>query len=129
DLEVKVRKIEEFLAEGDKVKVSVKFRGREMAHPELGRQVLDRVATELKGTAMLERTPIMEGKMISMIVTRAPGWEPPKKAAPVARERKNSSGLQPASNGEATGEADDVAVAQTVAAQQAHQDAEEAPTA
>ena len=133
DLEVKVRKIEEFLAEGDKVKVSVKFRGREMAHPELGRQVLDRVATELKGTAMLERTPIMEGKMISMIVTRAPGWEPPKKAAPVARERKNSSGPRLATDGEATGEAtgeaDDVAVAQTIAAQQAHQDAEEAPTA
>lgn len=129
DLEVKVRKIEEFLAEGDKVKVSVKFRGREMAHPELGRQVLDRVATELKGTAMLERTPIMEGKMISMIVARAPGWEPPKKAAPVARERK-SSGPQLADSGEATGEADnDAAVAQTVAAHQAHQDAEEAPTA
>ncbi|HEX8033800.1 MAG TPA: translation initiation factor IF-3 [Ktedonobacterales bacterium] len=129
DLEVKVRKIEEFLAEGDKVKVSVKFRGREMAHPELGRQVLDRVATELKGTAMLERTPIMEGKMISMIVTRAPGWEPPKKAAPVARERKNSSGPRLATDGEGTGEAGDVAVAQTVAAHQAHQDAEEAPTA
>jgi len=129
DLEVKVRKIEEFLAEGDKVKVSVKFRGREMAHPELGRQVLDRVATELKGTAMLERTPIMEGKMISMIVTRAPGWEPPKKATPVARERKNSSGPRLATDGEATGEAGDVAVAQTVAAHQAHQDAEEAPTA
>jgi len=126
DLEVKVRKIEEFLAEGDKVKVSVKFRGREMAHPELGRQVLDRVATELKGTAMLERTPIMEGKMISMIVTRAPGWEPPKKAAPVARERKNSSGPRLASHDEATGEAGDRMVGQTVAA---HQDAEEAPTA
>lgn len=128
DLEVKVRKIEEFLAEGDKVKVSVKFRGREMAHPELGRQVLDRVATELKGTAMLERTPIMEGKMISMIVARAPGWEPPKKAAPVARERK-SNGPPLASSDEATGEAGDAAVAQTVAAHQAHQDAEEAPTA
>lgn len=88
DLSVKVRKIEEFLAEGDKVKVGVRFRGREMAHPELGRVLLDRVSAELKGTAVLERTPIMEGKMMSMIVTRAPGWEPPKKAAPVARERR-----------------------------------------
>ena len=88
DLEVKVRKIEEFLAEGDKVKVGVIFRGRELAHPELGRSVLERVTTELKGTAVLERTPLMEGKMMSMIVSRAPGWEPPKKSAPVARERK-----------------------------------------
>ena len=88
DLSVKVRKIEEFLAEGDKVKVGVRFRGREMAHPELGRVLLDRVSAELKGTAVLERTPIMEGKMMSMIVTRAPGWEPPKKTAPVARERR-----------------------------------------
>lgn len=131
DLEVKVRKIEEFLAEGDKVKVSVKFRGREMAHPELGRQVLDRVANELKGTAMLERTPIMEGKMISMIVTRAPGWEPPKKVAPIARERKNSHGPALASDedvatSEVDDDGDDMAVAQTAAI---HQDAEEAPTA
>jgi translation initiation factor IF-3 len=88
DLSVKVRKIEEFLAEGDKVKVGVRFRGREMAHPELGRVLLDRVSAELKGTAVLDRTPIMEGKMMSMIVTRAPGWEPPKKSAPVARERR-----------------------------------------
>ena len=88
DLSVKVRKIEEFLAEGDKVKVGVIFRGREMAHPELGRVVLDRVTSELKGTAVQERPPIMEGKMMSMIVSRAPGWEPPKRTAPEARERK-----------------------------------------
>lgn len=93
DLEVKVRKIEEFLAEGDKVKVGVIFRGRELAHPELGRSVLERVTTELKGTAVLERTPLMEGKMMSMIVSRAPGWEPPKKTAPVSRERKGSQPL------------------------------------
>lgn len=100
DLEVKVRKIEEFLAEGDKVKVGVIFRGRELAHPELGRSVLERVTTELKGTAVLERTPLMEGKMMSMIVSRAPGWEPPKKAAPVARERKGSRPLDEADAGE-----------------------------
>jgi translation initiation factor IF-3 len=88
DLGVKVRKIEEFLAEGDKVKVGVLFRGREMAHPELGRVVLDRVTAELKGTAVQERAPLMEGKMMSMIVSRAPGWEPPKRTAPTVRERR-----------------------------------------
>ena len=111
DLEVKVRKIEEFLAEGDKVKVGVIFRGRELAHPELGRSVLERVTTELKGTAVLERTPLMEGKMMSMIVSRAPGWEPPKKAAPVARERKGAHSVEGATDDDS-----DEAVTDTLAA-------------
>jgi translation initiation factor IF-3 len=89
DLSVKVRKIEEFLGDGDKVKVGVIFRGREMAHPELGRALLERVTAELKGVALIERTPIMEGRMMSMIVSRAPGWEPSKKGAPEPRQRKN----------------------------------------
>lgn len=84
DIEVKVRKIQEFLAEGDKVKVAVTFRGREMAHPELGRVVLDEIAQELKGIAQTERPPIMEGRMMSMIVSRAPGWDPQKKPAATA---------------------------------------------
>ncbi len=81
DVQVKTRKIQEFLAEGDKVKVSVVFRGREMAHPELGRALLESIANELKGAATIERSPTLEGKMMSMIVTRAPGWEPQKKTA------------------------------------------------
>jgi len=89
DLNVKVRKIEEFLAEGDKVKVSVLFRGREMAHPELGRVLLDKIVAELKGTAQVERPPLMEGRSMSMFVSRAPGYEPPKKVAPTPRDRKN----------------------------------------
>jgi len=102
DLSVKVRKIEEFLADGDKVKIGVIFRGREMAHPELGRVVLDKITTELKGTAVLERGPIMEGKMMSMIVSRAPGWEPPKRTAPEPRERKTGA---PASQAAASNDA------------------------
>lgn len=89
DLTVKVRKIEEFLADGDKVKVSVLFRGREMAHPELGRVLLDKIVAELKNTAQVERAPLMEGRSMSMFVSRAPGYEPPKKSAPQTRERKN----------------------------------------
>ena len=81
DVEVKTRKIQEFLAEGDKVRVSVQFRGAEMRHPDLGRKLLDEIAEVLKGTATIERSPVMEGRMMSMIVSRAPGWEPPKKAA------------------------------------------------
>lgn len=92
DLLVKVRKIEEFLGEGDKVKVGVRFRGRELAHPELGRQLLEKISANLKSIAVIERPPLMEGKIMSMIVSRAPGWEPPKKAAPETRSRKNSHG-------------------------------------
>jgi len=105
DLFVKVRKIEEFLSEGDKVKVGVRFRGRELAHPELGRQLLDKIVAGLKSIAVVERPPLMEGKIMSLIVTRAPGWEPPKKVAPVPRSRKNSQG--PALEANAAGDADD----------------------
>jgi len=82
DVDVKTRKIQEFLAEGDKVRVSVQFRGPDMRHPDIGRRLLDEIAEVLKGTAVIERPPVMEGRMMSMIVSKAPGWEPPKKQAP-----------------------------------------------
>ena len=91
DVDVKTRKIQEFLAEGDRVRVSVKFRGAEMRHPDIGRKLLDGIAEVLKGTAVIERSPIMEGKMMSMIVSRAPGWEPPKKQAPTLASKKHQS--------------------------------------
>ena len=88
DIAVKVRKVEEFLGEGDKVKVVVRFRGREMAHPELGRRLLEQMLADVKAIAVVERTPIMEGRMMSMILSKAPNWEPQKKATPATRERK-----------------------------------------
>lgn len=93
DVEVKTRKIQEFLAEGDKVRVSVQFRGPDMRHPDIGRKLLDGIAEELKGIATIERPPVMEGRMMSMIVSRAPGWEPPKKqpAAPPAGKNRATS--------------------------------------
>jgi translation initiation factor IF-3 len=95
DVDVKTRKIQEFLAEGDRVRVSVKFRGAEMRHPDIGRKLLDGIAEVLKGTAVLERPPIMEGKMMSMIVSRAPGWEPPRKqSSPPAPVSKRHHGQQ-----------------------------------
>ncbi len=89
DVDVKTRKIQEFLAEGDRVRVSVKFRGAEMRHPDIGRKLLDGIAEVLKGTAVIERSPIMEGKMMSMIVSRAPGWEPPKKQVPTPATKRH----------------------------------------
>ncbi len=83
DIEVKVKKIMEFLAEGDKVKVSVKFRGREAFHPELGRKVLEDIVAGLKGVALVERPPLIEGRNMWMMLARAPGWEPSKHATEV----------------------------------------------
>jgi translation initiation factor IF-3 len=91
DVDVKTRKIQEFLAEGDRVRVSVQFRGAEMRHPDIGRKLLDEIAEVLKGTAVIERAPSMEGRMMSMIVSRAPGWEPPKKQVPPASTHKRQS--------------------------------------
>lgn len=79
DIEFKTRTILRFLKDGDKVKVTVRFKGREMAHPQLGRQVLEAIAQNLKGVASIERTPLMEGRTMSMIVT--PG-EKKKEASP-----------------------------------------------
>lgn len=97
DVEVKTRKIQEFLADGDKVRVSVQFRGPDMRHPDIGRKLLDGIAEELKGMATIERSPVMEGRMMSMIVSRAPGWEPPKKQA-TSSTRKNNTAPAPAKN-------------------------------
>jgi translation initiation factor IF-3 len=96
DIGVKLRKIQEFLAEGDKVRVSVQFRGPDMRHPEIGRKLLDDIAENLKGIATIERTPIMEGRMMSMVVSRAPGWEPPKKqSAPSAATQPSQEASPP----------------------------------
>jgi len=71
DLEMKARNAEKFLKGGDKVKVTVMFRGREMVHPEIGRALLDRVAEQLKEVSVIEKAPNMEGRFLSTIL--APG--------------------------------------------------------
>ncbi len=72
DLDAKVRKAKELLTEdGDKVKVSVFFRGREMSHPDLGMQLLRKIAETLKEDAKLEKPPMMEGRAITMVLVPA----------------------------------------------------------
>lgn len=71
DLETKTKLAQRFLEDGDKVKVTVVFRGRELAHPQLGREVLDAVLDRLKSVAAVERTPLMEGKAMTMILAPA----------------------------------------------------------
>ncbi len=72
DLETKSKFIAEFLTEGNKVKVSIRFRGRELAHPELGKDVLDRILEILSENGVqynLDKGAFMEGKMMSMFVS------------------------------------------------------------
>jgi translation initiation factor IF-3 len=68
DYEVKMRSIQRFLADGDKVKVTLRFRGREMAHQELGLKVLDRVRQELDEVAKVEQFPKLEGRQMIMVM-------------------------------------------------------------
>ena len=68
DIEFKSKHIKEFLAEGNKVKVTVRFRGRELAHTELGLEVLKEVLNRLEDDYTLEKQPAMEGRFMSMVV-------------------------------------------------------------
>jgi translation initiation factor IF-3 len=69
DFQVKKRRIEEFLEDGDKVKITVRFRGREIVHPELAQKLLTRIATEVVQKGKIERAPGMEGRMMTMLLT------------------------------------------------------------
>ncbi len=68
DLEAKTRKVRELINDGSKVKLTVRFRGREAAHNEIGLSVLKRVADDLKDEVRLEKAPSMEGRALSMIL-------------------------------------------------------------
>ncbi len=68
DYQVKIRSIMKFLENGDKAKVVVRFRGREMAHPELGMQLLGRMIQELADIGVVEQHPKFEGRQIVMVV-------------------------------------------------------------
>jgi translation initiation factor IF-3 len=68
DYDVKMRSMKRFFEEGDKVKVTLRFRGREMAHQELGAKLLDRVKTEFATTAKVEMEPRLEGRQMVMVM-------------------------------------------------------------
>jgi len=67
DYQIKVRNLIRFLTEGDKAKVTLRFRGREMVHQDIGRKLLDRVATDLAQYSVVEQNPLMEGKQMVMV--------------------------------------------------------------
>jgi translation initiation factor IF-3 len=68
DYQIKVRNLRRFLEEGDKGKVSLRFRGREMSHQELGMQLLERVKDDLTEVSMVEFMPKLEGRQLIMVL-------------------------------------------------------------
>ena len=68
DYDVKMRNVTKFLQNGDKVKITLRFRGREMAHQELGRELLERVAEDTKEIGKVENMPKMEGRQMIMVI-------------------------------------------------------------
>ncbi len=72
DYDVKMRNVFKFLENGDKVKISLRFRGREMAHLNLGRELLERVAEDVKDVGKVESMPKMEGRQMIMMIGQLP---------------------------------------------------------
>jgi translation initiation factor IF-3 len=90
DFDTKVRHMIEFLEEGHKVKVTLQFRGREVAHPELGRKILDAVLVQLDGLAKVDTHARLEGRNMTMVLS------PDKKQVKKERaDRPNANGDAP----------------------------------
>jgi translation initiation factor IF-3 len=92
DIDTKIRSAAKFLDEGDKLKVTVRFRGRELAHPDRGRVLLIQIGDKLKDHGVIERAPLLEGRQMHMVmnpvrrdaISGAPAATPPAPPAPPA---------------------------------------------
>jgi translation initiation factor IF-3 len=73
DYKVKLRNLIRFLSHGDRVKVTIRFRGREMAHTELGAQMLDRIEEDVADQGVVEQRSRMEGRMMTMVIAPKKG--------------------------------------------------------
>jgi translation initiation factor IF-3 len=93
DFDTKVHRAVEFLSDGDRIKVTVRFRGRELTHPELGRKMLDRFADQVKDHGAIERPPVLEGK--SMFITLASTHKPKSETGPNANTKSDGGVAEP----------------------------------
>jgi len=88
DYRIKLRNLTRFLEEGDKAKVTLRFRGREMAHQELGFRLIERVKKELEPYSTVEQYPKMEGRQLVMVLAPKKGGKGVGKAAAKAAPKK-----------------------------------------
>jgi translation initiation factor IF-3 len=100
DFQTKFKGLKQFLEAGEKVKVTIMFRGREMVHQDIGRRILDRVADDAKPFAVVERAPLLEGKNLFMIL--APSRGPSQSASPAAASAATQAATQTATKETAT---------------------------
>ncbi len=98
DYKIKIRNLLRFLEEGDKAKITLRYRGREMAHQEFGVRLLERIRAELEPFAVVEQFPKMEGRQLVMVMSPKKGGKAPAKAAApkVAGAAPVASGASPA---------------------------------
>lgn len=94
DINVKASKARRFLMAGDKVKFNVRFRGREMAHPEIGREMLEQIAEQLRDIAVVEQKPLMEGRVLSLLL--APNAKVLKAAEQAKKAQVQAKAAKPA---------------------------------
>jgi translation initiation factor IF-3 len=116
DFDTKVRRAIEFLEDGDRIKVAVQFRGRELTHPQIGRELLNKFADQVKDHGVLERAPLLEGKSMHITIASihkphqreaGAGEKPPAPRAPAGRPEEaapaaavDAAGPAPATTGE-----------------------------
>ncbi|MDH4174472.1 MAG: translation initiation factor IF-3 [Betaproteobacteria bacterium] len=96
DYKIKLGKLVQFLEDGDKAKVTLRFRGREMAHQEFGVRLLERVKADLQGVGLVEQFPKLEGRQMVMVLAPKKKGVPPKaKAKPKAKKEAAASAVKP----------------------------------
>jgi translation initiation factor IF-3 len=106
DFDTKVHRAIEFLEDGDRIKVTVRFRGRELSHPELGRGLLERFSKQVEAHAVIERQPVLEGKSMFIVLASThkpkviePAAKPGRAAEEGAPAKAAPASAEPAMNG------------------------------
>jgi translation initiation factor IF-3 len=89
DISVKANQAKRFILAGDKVKFNVRFRGREMAHPDIGRKMLEEIAEQLREISIVEQKPLMEGRVLSLLLAPTP------KVLKAAQQAQKAKAAQP----------------------------------
>ena len=97
DYNFKVKAVREFLAEGNKARITVMFRGREITHREIGQAILTKIGNELKEIAVIEQPPRMEGRLLFMILAPNPRWLQSMRAQ---QEKKAATGAPQQAQGQ-----------------------------
>lgn len=104
DYTTKTKHVERFLNEGSKVKITIMFRGREMAHPELGKKILDRIAEQVKDVGNVEAAPRVDGRNMLMVLAPVKKQEPkggtkPRSTRPASAAEAGDPGQPPEAAG------------------------------